>query len=51
MNVFLQIANQLGFKKKNLVLMTASVVYLVRVPGYTSRGQGSIPGTARFSEK
>jgi hypothetical protein len=24
---------------------------VVRVPGYTSRGPGSIPGAARFSEK
>jgi hypothetical protein len=24
---------------------------LVRVPGYRSRGQGSIPGATRFSEK
>jgi hypothetical protein len=24
---------------------------MVRVPGYSSRGPGSIPGAARFSEK
>jgi hypothetical protein len=31
--------------------VTASVVSLVRVPGYRSRGVGSIPGATRFSEK
>jgi hypothetical protein len=24
---------------------------VVRVPGYRSRGPGSVPGTARFTEK
>jgi hypothetical protein len=34
--------------KSCMVYMTASVV---RVPGYRSRGPGSIPGTSIFSEK
>jgi hypothetical protein len=44
-------------RKKNSVAFSpqanwaASVGLVVRVPGYRSRGSGSIPGATRFSEK
>jgi hypothetical protein len=37
---------------KNVVFLSDRLCGLViRVPGYRSRGQGSIPGATRFSEK
>jgi hypothetical protein len=33
------------------VVAVVVVVVVVRVPGYRSRGPGSIPGATRFSEK
>jgi hypothetical protein len=34
-----------------LLLLDRLCGLVARVPGYTSRGSGSIPGTTRFSEK
>jgi hypothetical protein len=41
--------NTSNFKLPNITTFANNLV--VRVPGYRSRGPGSIPGATRFSEK
>jgi hypothetical protein len=44
-------ANLSYFRSVGTVILDRLCGLVVRVPGYRSRGPGSIPGTTKFSEK